>query len=107
MSVYTHVSGGAGETLVFPIRDVFVCLRVDVLFGQAKVDDVYYILVGSRVAPEEEVLWLNVTVYQVFAVHILNSCDLNGGRGQLVISLSLRFVYTMSGMVSTAYYHKV
>lgn len=40
MCVDAHVSGGACETLVFPVGYVFMGLWVDVLFGQPEVDDV-------------------------------------------------------------------
>ena len=44
MSVDAHVSGGAGEALVFPIRNVFVGVDVDVQLGQAEVDDVNHLV---------------------------------------------------------------
>ncbi len=74
--VNAHISGGAGEALVFSVRDVLVCLGINVLFSKAKVDDVDDVLVGGAIATKKEVLWLHVTIDQVFAVHILNSCNL-------------------------------
>ncbi len=65
---------------MFSVGDVLVRLGVNVFLGQAKVDDVDDALVGSAIATEKEVLWLHVAVDQVFAVHILNSCNLEGGR---------------------------
>ena len=64
---------------MLPVRDVLVAVRVDVLLGQAKVYDVDDGLTRCAVATQEEVLWLHVPVYQVFTVHILQSCYLEGG----------------------------
>lgn len=38
--VDTHISCGAAQTLALPVRDVLLGLRVAVLLGHAKVDDV-------------------------------------------------------------------
>ena len=81
MCVYAHISGGAGEALVLPVRDVLVAVWVDVLLRQTKVYDVDDGLIGGAVATEEEVLWLHVPVYQVFTVYILQSCYLEMWRG--------------------------
>ena len=89
MCVYAHISGGAGEALVFPVRNVLIALRVDVLLGQPKVNNVGDGLIGGAIATQEEVLWLHIPVYQVLTVHILDSCYLEvrreggreGGRG--------------------------
>ena len=58
---------------MFSVGNVFIGLRVNELLGKAKVDDVYCVLVWGAIAPHEEVFRLHVTVYQVLAVHILNS----------------------------------
>ncbi len=72
MSVDAHVSGGAGERLVFPVRDVFVRLRVDVLLGEPEVDDVADVLLLVGLAADEEVLRLHVSVDEVLTVHVLH-----------------------------------
>ena len=71
--VDAHISGGASEALVFSVGNVFIGLRVNEFLGKAKVDDVYCVLVWGAIAPHEEIFRLHVTVYQVLAVHILNS----------------------------------
>lgn len=40
MSVDAHVAGGAGEALMLLVGNMLARLRVDVLLGQAEVDDV-------------------------------------------------------------------
>ena len=82
--VDAHGPCGAGEALVLAVRDVLVGLRVDVLLGQAKVNDVDNVLVRRAVPAHEVVFWLHVSVYQVFAVHILYSGNLGrrGGRAK-------------------------
>ena len=76
MSVDAHVSGSTSQALVLTVRYVFVSERVDVLLGQAKVNDVDSVLVGCPKPPHQEILWLHVAVNEVFAVHILQSCNL-------------------------------
>ena len=62
MCVYAHVSSGARQALVFSVGYVFVGLRVYVGFGQAEVDYVYDVLAACRVATDQKVFWLHVTV---------------------------------------------
>lgn len=73
MSIDTHISSSARQTLVLPVLDVLARLGVNVLFGQTKVNDVDNVLVLCMVPPHQEVLWLYISVYQVLIVHILNS----------------------------------
>lgn len=63
------------------VGNVLAALGVNVLLGEAKVDDVDDVLVGLAVLSHEEVLRLHVTVYQVLAVNILDSGYLRGGEG--------------------------
>lgn len=63
---------------MFSVGDVFFGLRVDVLFGQAKVDDVNGVLpFGARTA-HQEVLWLHISVDQAPGVDVLHPGDLSG-----------------------------
>ena len=71
--VDAHISCGAGQALVFSVGNVFTGLRVYVLLGETKVNDMDNVLVHGAVPSHEKVLWLHVSVYQVLAVHILNS----------------------------------
>ena len=50
---------------MLPIRYVPAGLRVNVLFGQAKVNDVNDAVVPCTRPPNEEVLWFDVTVDQM------------------------------------------
>lgn len=62
---------------MFSVGDVFFGLWVNVLFGQAKVDDVNSVLpFGARPA-HQEVLWLDVSVDQAPGVDILHPGDLS------------------------------
>ena len=82
MSVDAHISGGTRKALVLTIRDVFLCLRVHVLLGQTEVDDVYNVLVRCAVASHEKILRLDIAIYQVFAVHVLDASNLKGGEAR-------------------------
>ncbi len=73
MCVDAHISGRSRQTLVFPVLNVFPRLRIDVFLGQAKVNNVHYVLAGGVVSPHQEVLWLHVPIYQMLVMHILNS----------------------------------
>ena len=64
---------------MFPVRNVFLCLWVDVLLCQAKVNDVNGVLLGSACSAYQEVLRFDVTINQVFTVDIFYSGDLWGG----------------------------
>ena len=62
---------------MLPVRDVFFGFRVDVLFGQAKVNDVDNVVFFASSASDEKVFRLYVSVDEVFRVHILHPGDLN------------------------------
>jgi hypothetical protein len=70
MGVDGGVAGSAGEVLVLPVGYVQMGAGVAVLLGQAKVDDVD--LVAALGDAHEEVVGLDVTVQEVFGVHILD-----------------------------------
>lgn len=76
MCVNAHVACRPSQTLVLPVRDVFFGLWVDVLFGQTKVDDVDGVLPLASWPPDQEVLWLHVSVYETLSVDVLHPCYL-------------------------------
>lgn len=80
VGVDRHVAGGPCETLVLPVRNVFFGLGIDVLFSQAKVDDVDDVLLLVPLPPDEEVLWLHVSVDEVLGVDVLNPGELRSGE---------------------------
>ena len=61
---------------MFPVLDVLARLCINVLLGQAKVNNVDDVLVLCMVSTHQEVLWLDIPVDQVFRVHVLNSSNL-------------------------------
>lgn len=80
MSVDAHVSRGAGETLVFPVRYVFVRLQVYVFFGQSEVNDMNNLVSLRRGPTDQKVLRLNVPVYQMSTVHVFYPVKLEKKR---------------------------
>ena len=58
---------------MFSVGNVFTGLRVYVLLGKTKVNDMDNVLVHGAIPSHEKILWLHVSVYQVLAVHVLNS----------------------------------
>lgn len=76
MSIDTHVSGGSSERLVFPVRNMFSSLRIDILFGQPEV----YYMNGAHLfgwgAPQKEVFRFNIPIYQIFGMNIFNPVQL-------------------------------
>jgi hypothetical protein len=61
---------------VLPIRNVLVGLGVDILLGQAKVDDVDDVLVLAGLPTDEKVLRLDIAVDQVLTMYIFYSVKL-------------------------------
>lgn len=73
--VDAHVARRARQALVLAVRDVLLGLGVDVLLGQAEVDDVDGVLpLGAR-APHQEVLGLHVPVDEALGVDVLHARD--------------------------------
>jgi len=60
-----HVARGARQALVFTIRNVLVCLWVDVLLRKSKVDDMNDVTSLGRLSADEEVLRLDVAIDQM------------------------------------------
>lgn len=71
-----HVACRARQALVLTVRDVLLGLRVDVLLGQAKIDNVDGMLPLAAWAPHQKVLRLHVAVDEALGVHILHARDL-------------------------------
>ena len=62
MSVDAHVASGSGQTFVLSKRYVFASFRIDVLFGQTKVDhvnDVHFLRTNPA---DKEIFRFNVAV---------------------------------------------
>jgi hypothetical protein len=76
MGVDGSVTGGTGEVLVLTVGDVEVSLRVTVLLGETKVDDVD--LVSTLANTHKEVVRLDIAVDEVAGVNVLDT------RNQLV-----------------------
>lgn len=72
MCVDGHVPSCSSQALVLPVWDVFFGLGVDVLFGQAKVDDVDNMLLFVPLTSDEKVFRFNVSVDEVFGVDVLH-----------------------------------
>ena len=72
MCVNAHVTRGACQALVFTIRNVFVCLWVNVLLRKSKVDDMNDVAALGRLATDEKVLRFHVTIDQMLRMHILH-----------------------------------
>lgn len=76
MCVDGHVSGGTSQALVLPVWNVFFSFGVDVFFGQAKVNDVDDVVLFVPLPPDEKVFRFDVSVDEVFRMHILHPGDL-------------------------------
>lgn len=74
--VDAHVACCPSQTLVLPVGDVFFGLRVYVLFGQTKVDDMDGVLPLASWPSNKEVFWFHISVYQTLGVDVLHPCYL-------------------------------
>lgn len=61
---------------MFPVWNVFFGLGVDVLFGQAKVNDVDDVFLFISLPSDEKVFRFYISIDEVFRVHILHSRNL-------------------------------
>lgn len=61
---------------MLPVWNVFFGLWVDVLFGQAKVDDVDDVFFFIPLPPDEEVFRFDISIDEIFWMHILHSWNL-------------------------------
>ena len=76
MCVDGHISCSASQALMLPVWNVFFGLRVDVLFGQTKVDDVDYVFLFVSLPSDEKVFRFYISIDEVFRVHILHPRNL-------------------------------
>lgn len=80
MCIDAHVAGCASQAFVFPVRDVFFGLWVNVLFGKPKVNNVDGVLPLAAGPAHQEVLRLYVPIYQAPSVNILHPCYLRSRK---------------------------
>lgn len=71
MRVDAHITRCARQTLVFPVRYVFVRLQVYVLFGQSEIDDVDNLFPFGCASSYQEVFRLDITVDQMPTMNVL------------------------------------
>ena len=72
------ISRSASECLVVAIGDVLVCASVAILLCQTKVNDIHYVSLLSQA--HQKVVWLHITMNEVFGVDILQSVYLNRNK---------------------------
>ena len=68
------VSGRARQVLVLPVGNVLVGAGIAVFLGQTKVNYIHEVALLAE--PHQEVVRLNVTVDEVFAVDVFYASDL-------------------------------
>lgn len=73
VGVDTHITGGTGERLALTVGDVLFRLRVSVLLGHAKVNDVNNVGGFGAGTTNDEVVGLDVTVNEVSLVYRLDA----------------------------------
>ena len=71
MGVDGRITSSTSEVLVLTVWDVEVRLRVAVLLGQTKVDDID--LVATLADAHQEVVWLDITVDERLCVDVLDA----------------------------------
>mmetsp|Transcript_93831 Transcript_93831/g.148212 ORF Transcript_93831/g.148212 Transcript_93831/m.148212 type:complete len:206 (+) Transcript_93831:516-1133(+) len=71
MGVYTCISCRSCEILTLSVGDVLLSLRISVLLGKAKIDDMDLVCLLSQT--NQKVVRLNVAVDEILRVHILNA----------------------------------
>lgn len=83
MCVNGHVSSSTGQALMLPVWNVFFGLRVDVLFGKTKVDDVDNVFLFIPLSSDEKVFRFYIPIDEVFRVHILHSRNLERKKNRV------------------------
>lgn len=76
MCIDGHISSSASQALMLPVWNVFFGLGVDVFFGQAKVNDVDDVFLFIPLPSDEKVLRFDISIDEVFRVHVLHSRNL-------------------------------
>lgn len=91
MAVNRSIPWSTGETLVIFVRNMLAVL-LDVLLGQSEVYDEDFAAVLMR--PNQEILRLDIPMYELFGVDVLQSCDdlLANKNYSLEIELSVAFL---------------
>ena len=74
VSIDGGVASSTGQVLVLSVGDVKVGLRVPVLLGETKIDDIN--LVATLSDSHQKVVWLDVAVDEIAGVDVLNTGDL-------------------------------
>lgn len=73
MGIDASITSGTCQVLVLTVWDVEMSLRVTVLLGQPKVNDIH--LVSPLADPHQEVIWFDVAMDEGFRVDVLDSGD--------------------------------
>lgn len=73
VGVDRSITGSAGQVLVLSVRDVEVSLRVTVLLGETKINDID--LVASLADTHQEVVGLDITVDERLGVDVFDAGD--------------------------------
>jgi len=76
--VDTHITSSSRQRLPLTIRNVLLGLGIAILFGHTKIDDMDDVGSLAAWAPNEKVVWLDVSVDQVFLMDGLDSGELTG-----------------------------
>ena len=73
MGVDAHVTSSTRQRLAFPVWYMLLCLRVSILFGHTKVHHMYHIRRLRAWSPDKEIIWFDVSVYEVLFMYCLYS----------------------------------
>ena len=76
MCINTHVASGARQAFMLTVRNVFITVWINILFGQAKVNYKYCISLGAGCSTNEEIFRLDITIDQQFGMHIFHTLNL-------------------------------
>jgi len=80
MGVNAHIASCAREAFMFAERYVLLRRRIDVFFSKTKVDHMYNVLLPVGVPANQKVLWLYVTIDELFWMDVLYPWDLQDSR---------------------------
>lgn len=73
MCVDAHITRSPAQTLSFSIGNMLFRLGVTILLRHTKVDNIDQVSVLRPRTTNEEVVWLDVTIYEVLLVNSLHS----------------------------------
>lgn len=79
MGIDTHVTRRTRQRLSFPIGNVLLCLRVSVLLGHTKVNDMDDVCSFRAGTTNEEVVGFDISVDEILLVDGLDARQLQGG----------------------------